>query len=75
MKVAVPYACNICNVLKKPSNRWYRCYLHIELTPVLVVLHWDSMNPVGMDQLSVENADAHLCGIECLHQWISKNLG
>jgi hypothetical protein len=80
MKIGQPYACDVCQTPKKEANHWWKAFLlKIDgaIASVLVV-GWDVNRitaPGGQIQtLTVEDADAHLCGEECALKYISKNL-
>ena len=62
------WKCDICNVQRREANHWFRAYKLI--SGGVVIIHWDE-KPTGDD---VENFEAHLCGADCVTQWLSKNL-
>jgi hypothetical protein len=80
------YACNVCQVQKKEANHW----LHGHVVGAgIVLIPWSEKWTVGGDlrvvegtaiksakcMAAIENADAHLCGLEHAMQWAAKELG
>lgn len=73
------YACDICSTQKKNTNRWWKVFLlkGDEGQPAgVVMLEWD-INEVTTSKarfggFTTEDADAHLCGVGHLMEWISK---
>lgn len=63
------YQCDICQVQKRDANHWFRGYKLSDQRGI-VIIGWDAI-PTGD---VVEDFEAHLCGADCLHQWLSKNL-
>lgn len=61
------FQCDVCKTQKKEANHWFKGYKF--LLGGLAIHRWDD-TPTGDD---VENFEAHLCGADCLTQWISKN--
>lgn len=68
MKVET-YACDRCHVQKKDVNHWFRAYKLMRKQGV-VIIEWDA-TPTGDE---VEDFEAHLCGANCVTEWLSKNL-
>ncbi len=62
------HACDICTVQKQGANHWWR--IHKRIDGGVVITRWED-TPTTDD---VENFEAHLCGANCVHEWLSKNL-
>lgn len=63
------FQCDVCQVQKQKSNHWFRGYKLTEARGV-VIITWDAV-PTADD---VEDLEVHLCGAECVNQWLSKTL-
>jgi len=81
MAVVETYSCDICNTQKKDANHWWKAFLLKDQRGAIVgfvVLDWNASpitDPVlnsDRSELSVNKADAHLCGAEHLMKWITK---
>lgn len=76
MKVET-YACDQCKTQKKDANHWFKAYRFEDVQGVAIV-PWkaESVYIAGGGTVSAvtENADAHLCGANCVTEWLSKNL-
>jgi len=75
------YACNICSTQKKETNRWFKVFLikgEGDKPAGVLLLEWDALpntDPVlsaTKSDFEVEHADAHLCGLPHLLEWVSK---
>ena len=63
------YKCDVCQTQKREANHWFRGY-KLLITRGVVVIEWDGSPPLD----DVENFESHLCGADCVMQWVSKNL-
>ena len=68
------YACNVCQVQKKEANHWMHGHL---IGTGVAIFPWGMATvpeDPGMIALTIDNADAHLCGLEHALQWAGKEL-
>jgi hypothetical protein len=65
------YKCDVCNVQKQTSNHWWLLRLVPDQNssePLGAnILRWDADDPLNSDF-------EHICGADCVTQWLSKNL-
>lgn len=79
MKVET-YACDQCKTQKKATNHWFRAYRVKDSTTEndqagILILTWDAKSEtVASGFNDIESANAHLCGANCVTEWLSKNL-
>lgn len=71
MKVET-YACDICGAQRKDANHWFKAY-RLNGVVGIVIVSWEVTVVSGKLELSV-HSEAHLCGADCVTQWLSKNL-
>lgn len=83
MKIEIPWACDQCRVHKKESNHWYLGFIlrnHTSIVGIQIVewgitgVEMGEQVRLSMEVLPVDAADAHLCGANCVTEWLSKNL-
>lgn len=63
------FACDICQTQKKAANHWFRGF---RLPQGVLITEWDVT--AGSVIRGLEEPHAHLCGADCVTQWLSKNL-
>lgn len=63
------YACDVCHTQRKEANHWWKVH---RVDGGALVLGWDDelTRLVG----TVETADAHLCGVQHVLEWLSKHV-
>jgi hypothetical protein len=84
------YACDICGTQKKDANRWWKIRIYsvpnpkteTEPLPVgsvaaIVIQPWAATNQGGIEtttRLQENNGTIHLCGEQCVMQYVSQVL-
>jgi len=63
------YKCDQCGIQKGVTNHWWRGYAFGDCKGI-VVIEWDGIPPTE----NVKDFEAHLCGLSCLSEWVSKQL-
>ncbi len=68
-------ACDICGVQKKETNHWWKAYLAVDGSGVLVTrLDDQSSLSLRNDPTQQWDAAADLCGAQHVLEYLSKNL-
>lgn len=68
MAITTTYTCDVCGVPKKETNHWFMASTDEDGRIHLAT--WEQRIPPVL--ICVE---AHLCGRECVHKWIDRQLG
>lgn len=63
------FQCDICKTQKKDANYWWRA-CRLPDAEAVVLMKWEADPQLEVSQQS----EAHLCGPDCIYQWLSKNL-
>lgn len=62
-RIPEPYACDICNTMKREANHWFLG--HIDYTEGYVsVVPWSSSGAAA-------GTVVHLCGLTCCQRWLA----
>lgn len=64
------WRCDICQAQKKDANRWWKVYM---VAGGALIVQWESPEP-DIRQPKATSSAGHLCGANCVTEWLSKNL-
>ena len=64
------FACDVCHTQKKDSNQWWRVF---RIAGGLAIMNWH-VEVDDNDQWLLEKMPAHLCGQQCVTEYISKTI-
>ena len=75
------YQCDQCKTQKKETNAWWKVFLldadKDDVNVGVVILKWEINSitrPFSHPEVLPDKADAHLCGANCVTEWLSRNL-